>query len=167
MRGSSPATSEIGEAPRWAVLASGLLVLAGLGVATYMTYVHFHGVQSLVCAGNGIVNCAKVTTSAQSYFLGMPVSVLGLGYFVAATVFFNPIAWRSRHRIVHLARVVMAVAGMIFVLWLLYAELIIIRSICEWCTGVHLITFALFVITMIAVPPMLAAQPHNETTEAQ
>jgi uncharacterized membrane protein len=157
---------EIGPAPRWAVLTTGVLVLLGLGIASYMTYVHLHGVQSLVCAGNGIVNCAKVTTSAQSRFLGLPVSELGLGYFLVAIILYNPIAWRSKHRIVHLARLAMAIGAMAFVLWLLYAELIIIRSICEWCTGVHVITFALFAITMLVVPPMLSARAENQSTSA-
>ena len=32
----------------------------------------------LVCTDADLINCEKVTTSAQSYFLGIPVAVLGL-----------------------------------------------------------------------------------------
>ena len=39
-----------------------------------------------------------------------------------------------------------AVAGMGFVLYLIYAELIQIGNICLWCTSVHVITFLLFVL---------------------
>ena len=41
-------------------------------------------------------------------------------------------------------------AGIGFVLCLLYAELFTIGAICLYCTSVHVITFALFVLTMIA-----------------
>ena len=40
-------------------------------------------------------------------------------------------------------------------LWLLAAELLIVRRICEYCTGVHLVTFALFVCVVTTVPSML------------
>ena len=36
------------------------------------------------------------------------------------------------------------------VIYLIYAELIIIGSICLYCTSVHVITFVLFVLTAIA-----------------
>ena len=35
---------------------------------------------------------------------------------------------------------------MAFVLYLVYAELIEIGKLCEYCTAVHIITFALFVL---------------------
>ena len=144
-------------APIWAIIASGLLVLVGLGIAIYMTYEHFTGSTTLACSTTSFVNCLKVTTSAQSYFLGIPVAVLGLGFFVTAACFYNPMAWRSHRRWVHQIRLGLAIISMLFVLWLLYAELIVIGSICEYCTGVHLVTFALFVVTMIATPSVLSS----------
>jgi uncharacterized membrane protein len=42
------------------------------------------------------------------------------------------------------------VVAMGFVLYLLYAELFIIGSICLYCTSVHAITFLLFVLTVFA-----------------
>jgi uncharacterized membrane protein len=35
---------------------------------------------------------------------------------------------------------------MIFVLYLLYAEIIEIGNICLWCTSVHVITFLMFTV---------------------
>ena len=61
------------------------------------------------------------------------------------TALCTPWAWRSTRREVHLARLAFAVVGMGFVLWLIAAELLIIGSICEWCTGVHIVTFVLFI----------------------
>jgi uncharacterized membrane protein len=147
--------ASVGTAPRWAVIASGVLSLIGLGIATYLTIAHFVGVQALACSANSIVNCEVVTTSAQSTILGVPVAVLGLCYFVVAVPFYSPWAWRSPRRIVHVIRLVGAISGMVFVLWLIAAEMLIIGKICLWCSGVHLTTFALFVITMATVPTML------------
>ena len=153
---SSVPPTPLGRAPQWAVVASGLLVLIGLGIASYMTFEHFTGSSTLACSTTSFVNCLKVTTSTQSYFLGIPVAVLGLGFFVTAALFYNPLAWRSARRWVHQVRLGLALVSMCFVLWLLYAELVIIGSICEYCTGVHLVTFALFVVTVLATPAVLS-----------
>ena len=140
---------------RWAVYSSWVLSLVGLALAIYLTVAHFQGTQILACSDTGLVNCAKVTTSPQSYFLGVPVAVLGLVNFIVFSVIMSPWAWRSSLYWLHLVRVALSVGGMIFVLWLVYAELIIINNICLYCTGVHLVTFAIFVILMRVAPEQL------------
>jgi len=130
---------------RWVVAWTFLLSLAGLGVSTYLTITHFDP-QSMLCSTTGAFNCAAVTTSPQSYVFGVPVAILGLAHFVVMTALTSPWAWRSRYRAVHVARFVLAIAAMAFVLWLVSAELLIIDHICEWCTSVHVITFAIFAI---------------------
>jgi len=53
-----------------------VLSLLGLADATYLTITHFEK-QVLVCPANSFINCLKVTTSAQSEILHIPVAVLG------------------------------------------------------------------------------------------
>jgi uncharacterized membrane protein len=96
------------------------------------------------------VDCEKVTTSAQSYVFGVPVAVLGLVFYLFVVAIMSPWAWRSTLREVHLVRIAALIVGMGFVLYLLYAELFLIGSICLYCTSVHAITFILFVLTIFA-----------------
>ena len=49
---------------RWQPLATLVLSIVGLGIATYLTITHFDKV-ALVCSDNGAINCTKVTTSPQ------------------------------------------------------------------------------------------------------
>jgi uncharacterized membrane protein len=44
---------------------------------------------------------------------------------------------------------------MCFVLWLVFAELIIIDNLCLYCTGVHIVTFALLVVLTRVSPAQL------------
>ena len=92
----------------------------------------------------------KVTTSPQSYVFGIPVAVLGLAFFLFAVAAMSPWAWRSRRREVHIVRLASTVVGIGFVLYLIYAELFIIGSICLYCTSVHVLTFVLFALTAFA-----------------
>ena len=81
---------------------------------------------------------------------GIPVAVLVLAFYVFAVAIMSPWAWRAARREVHLLRIASLVAGIGFVLYLIYAELFIIGSICLYCTSVHAITFVLFVLTVLA-----------------
>jgi uncharacterized membrane protein len=149
------------KAPRWASPISLLICLLGMAVASYLTYAHYTDVRNLACSDNGVINCAKVTTSAQSRFLGMPVAVLGLAYFVGMAALSLPWAWRRQEPIVRWVRLAAAVSGVAMVLWLVYAEFFIIDAICLYCTIVHGLTLVLFLVIAAAtvtgsVPAALA-----------
>ena len=134
------------EAPRWLAPASLALGLAGLAVATYLTVEHYTASKTLACPETAVLNCQKVTTSAQSVVLGVPVALLGLLFFLALVPLCLPVAWRSAHRAVRWGRVLFALIGVCFVLYLIYAELFVLDAICLWCTAVHVITLALFAV---------------------
>jgi uncharacterized membrane protein len=127
-----------------------VLAAAGLGVSTYLTVTHFTTQVSLACSSTGVINCEKVTTSPQSYVLGIPVAVLGVAWFVVAGVLCLPGAWRSPAPPVRNVRIGWMVAGVLMVVRLVYAELFQIDAVCLWCTAVHVITVALFAVVLVA-----------------
>ena len=139
-------------APLWFQLVTFVIAVAGLGVSAYLTYAHFTESALVGCSESGLVNCAKVTTSPQSYVFGIPVAVLGLAFYVFAVAIMSPWAWRAARyrREIYLIRLAAVVVGMGFVLYLLYAELFIIGSICLYCTSVHALTFLLFLLVAFA-----------------
>lgn len=148
----------------WAPPVTLVLSLIGLALSTYLTIAHFRGTSLLVCPKNTVLNCAMVTTSAQSYFLGIPVAILGLADYVVLTALNTPWAWRARAYWLHVARFALGIVSMCFVLWLVAAELVIIKHICLYCTGVHVVTFVLFIVLSAVCPAQLgwAASPARE-----
>lgn len=135
--------------PKWLVISTFVLSLAGLGLAVYLTIDHYTGNATLVCSVNSVIDCAQVTTSAQSVILGIPVAVLGLVYFVVMVPLFSPWAWRAQLPALRWLRLVSVAAGLLFVVYLVSAELLIIGKICEWCTCVHVVTLALFAVVVV------------------
>src|SRR6202044_1056455 len=132
--------------PLWLQVTSTVLAILGLAISAYETYAHYNGSHLAGCptGGNGTVNCTAVITSPQSMVFGViPVAVLGLAFYVAAVPLFSPWAWRMQRREVHLLRLGSVIVGMGFVMYLIYAELYQIGDICEYCTGVHIVTFLL------------------------
>ena len=147
------AAAEAGAAappPAWFQWTTWVLSLGGLGVSIYLTIAHFNTAVTLACPATSTVNCEKVTTSPQSYAFGIPVAVLGLAFYVFLAVANSPWAWRVTWPPLRWARIGSIVVGIVFVLYLIYTELFTIGAICLWCTSVHVITFALFVLIMFS-----------------
>lgn len=138
------------EMVRWAgggVSFTALIVsVLGLADAAYLTYEHFTGSASFNCPENATVNCVKVTTSPESHLFGIPVAVLGLAFFLFMVAVNSRWGWRAPWQAVHWARLGSVVVGIVFVLYLIWAELFRINAICLYCTGVHVLTFILFAL---------------------
>jgi uncharacterized membrane protein len=148
--------------PTWLQVTSLALAVLGLATSAYETWAHYNGSHLAGCPSSpgGTFNCGEVITSAQSMVFNIfPVAVLGLAFYVFAVVIFSPWAWRFTairlgplritSRAVDAVRLGSIIVGMGFVMYLIYAEFQI-GAICEYCTGVHIITFLLFCITVIS-----------------
>ncbi|NUR96559.1 MAG: vitamin K epoxide reductase family protein [Kribbellaceae bacterium] len=137
----------------WATL---VVSIAGLAVAAYLTYEHFTAGTTLACPETGVVNCAKVTSSQYSKVFGIPVALLGLLFFVGMTALSVPPMWRTSSPWPARLRLVGVLTGVVFVCYLIWAELFQINAICLWCTVVHALTLVLFglvIIRLALVPP--------------
>jgi uncharacterized membrane protein len=111
-------------------LRVGALVVAGLGVgvAGYLTYVHYAGLQPF-CAG-GSHGCERVQSSSYASLAGIPVAVLGLAGYAAIAIALIAPGERAR-----LAAAALAVSGFGFSAYLTYLELFVIDAICQWCVA--------------------------------
>lgn len=141
---AADAAAQAAGVPRWIPVAALAAALTGLGVSIYLTIAHYSTTAILACPENATVNCEKVTTSAQSEILGIPVAVLGLAFYVVMPLLNLPAAWRSGNPWIHRLRLLAAAGGVAFVAWLVYAELFVIDAICLWCTSVHVLTLLMF-----------------------
>lgn len=139
---------------RWQPVVSLLLCLFGIGVSIYLSITHFDKA-ALACSDSGTIDCAKVTTSPQSYVFGIPVAFLGLFFFVPMLVLCLPRSWRAPQRWIHLARLALAVVGVGMIIYLISMELFVIKAICLWCSSIHLVTFLLFVVIVTSSPVVL------------
>jgi uncharacterized membrane protein len=145
--------------PRWMQLAVLLLAGCGLAVSVYLTFEHYSASATLACPDTGRINCVKVTSSAYSTLLGVPVAVLGLAYYAALVPMTLPRAWAAPAPMVHRVRLAMVSVGLLFVLYLVWAELFAIHAICLWCTSVHVITAMVFVLVVFAEALRLPTAP--------
>jgi uncharacterized membrane protein len=134
--------------PGWLAPVSLGLSVVGLLVSAYLTFEHFTANATLACSIGGVVDCAKVTTSAWSTFMGVPVALLGLAFFVVTLGLCLPSVWRRPEAWLDAVRLAWLTIGLGMALYLVWAELYRIHAICLWCTAVHVVTFLLWIVVL-------------------
>ena len=131
---------------QWLLLA---LALVGAGIAIYLTTVHYAQVP-LFCSSRGLVNCERVTSSSYSVVPGttFPITIPGLLWFLVSAVLAIG-ALRQGKRWIRTAQLIWGVLGILTVLYLVYVELVILHTICAWCTAVHVVVFLSLLVIII------------------
>jgi len=153
---SPGALESVGSLIRRAPLAAAVIALAlvGLGISIYLTIDHYQHVAP-VCIVGSVFDCVKVTSSAYSVIPGtsIPITIPGMLWFIASGGFAAAMIWylareqREPSRL-RLWFVLWAGAGLVFVLYLVYAEIVQLRALCPWCTGVHILTLVIFLLAL-------------------
>ncbi|MFM6847574.1 MAG: vitamin K epoxide reductase family protein [Terrabacter sp.] len=142
------ATTAVRVRPGWLAPLTLTLSVLGLLVSAYLTFEHFTANSTLACSIGGVVDCAKVTSSPWSTFMGVPVALLGLVFFAVTLWLCLPGTWRRPQGWLDPARLAWLTVGLAMALYLVWAELFRIHAICLWCTVVHVLTFVLWVAVL-------------------
>jgi uncharacterized membrane protein len=119
-------------------VAIGTLAVAGLAVASYLTYSRYAGTQ-LYCATGG---CETVQHSSYAVIAGIPVAVLGLLAYLA--ILGTAVARGPSAAAIGFG---LAAAGVAFSAYLLVAQLFLIHAICQYCVASDVIVTLLAVAT--------------------
>ena len=113
------------------------LCALGVGVAGYLTYVHYAGLQPICGISHG---CETVQSSSYASLLGVPVALLGL---ISYLLIFTSLFLRDERT--QLAGYALVVTAFAFSAYLTYREVFTIHAICTWCVSSAVI-FALLLI---------------------
>lgn len=130
-------------------IAVGATAALGLAIAAYLTYARYAH-ENLVCGTGG---CETAQRSRYAELAGIPVATLGLtAYaFVLGTAFFKgPIA--------RTAGAATALAGVLFGVYLLVVQLVVIDALCQWCLASDLVLDALAVACLLRLRAQIAAE---------
>jgi uncharacterized membrane protein len=123
-------------------LATAVLALIGVGIAGYLTYIHFAGLEPICVGGHG--GCERVQSSPWSDLAGIPVAVLGLAGYVAilGSLVLPEDPGRS-------TAALLSLVGAGFSAWLTYVEIAKIEAICQWCVASAVIMGLLAIVSIM------------------
>lgn len=134
--------------PKTLFLLFFLAAFTGLLDAGYLTIEHYRG-EAITC---GVLKgCREVVTSQYSTIAGLPVSLLGMFYYLSVLLLIvilrevwdrlPPSGWR---RLLLWLIPVLTTSGFLFTLGLLYLMFFIIKAVCIYCLVSALSSTVLF-----------------------
>jgi len=123
--------------------------LGGVAIAAYLTVAHYADAP-LVCIEGALVDCGAVTASSFSLVPGtsVPVAAAGLGWSLGSVALAALALGERAPAWVPGAHFAWAAAALAGVLYLVYAEIVVIGRICEWCTLWHVVVLVTFVVAL-------------------
>jgi len=119
-------------------IAALILSLLGIGVAGYLTYVHYADISPICAGGSG--GCEKVQASDQSKLAGIPVALLGLLSYITLLVL-NFL----RGELARTGAALVAIIGFGFSVYLTIESVTVINATCQWCLS------SLVIMTLMAI----------------
>jgi uncharacterized membrane protein len=131
-------------------LLLGILLLGciGIGIAGYLTYVHYNE-DALVCTTGG---CETVQQSEYSTIGGIPIAIGGLLMFSTVTLLAAarltgriPISFETATMLAW----TMLLTSLLYYAYLTYVEVFELEAICQWCVSSSIVALLMFVLESI------------------
>lgn len=116
------------------------LSIIGIIVTIYLTWVHYTYIQ-VACPETSAINCAKVLSSQYSTIYHIPLTLFGLFYFL---VFFIFSFFKKYAKYLF----IFSVIGLLSVFALVYIEIGLLKTICLYCSSVHILVILIFFISL-------------------
>jgi uncharacterized membrane protein/thiol-disulfide isomerase/thioredoxin len=139
-----------------------LLIIIGLGVAGYLTYIEV-GEKQAICGPVG--NCNEVQNSSYAKLFGiLPIGVLGLiGYTALLAVWgVLKIGPKSLRMLSALALWGVSLFGVAFSIYLTFLEPFVIGATCMWCLSSALVMTALLWVTTPLIQETFATEDNDD-----
>lgn len=120
------------------------LDVVGLGIASYLSWVAINHALPSCGVFHG---CEEVALSAYSRINGVPVAFGGV--VLSITLFSLAYTWWRTGRFWALAgHYFLSLVGVLFEVWLSYAEIFIIGAVCIWCATYGASLLARYVVAL-------------------
>lgn len=136
-----------------------LVALAGFSVATFI----HHKKQTkkpLVCPLRS--NCDTVIHSDYSHVLGIPIELLGMGYyaFIASYHLWFIISPSSITQLAVLVLLLVSTIAFLFSIYLTAIQAFVLKEWCMWCLTSATFCLSIFLLTLLG-SPILSGLLHN------
>lgn len=136
------------------------LIVAAVGIAdaVFLTVEHFRGVVPPCTVVHG---CGTVLTSAYATIAGVPISLLGVGYYGFLFVFILLVIKRPAAQMIRWLRRVSWI-GLLTSAWLMYVQFGVLKAICLYCLVSAATSLMLFALVHLAEPATEFPPQHKE-----
>lgn len=126
-----------------------VLILVGLVVTSYLSYLKATDTVSVCIEGTGAFNCELVLNSSYSRLAGIPIAYLGLLVYIILGVlllFEKRVPFLQEYGI--MLSFGLTLFAWLFSMYLVYLQFFVLQALCPWCLT-HETTITIFFIVTI------------------
>ena len=145
-----------GKSRDWLYIISIVLVVIGIGISGYLSYVKLTESQT-ICVGGGAFNCEVVQNSIYAKLFNIPIAYLGLlTYLVLGALLLlqNRIAFLQEYGVMLQFGII--IFAFLFSMWLVYLQAFQLKAFCTWCLTHELTMTLLFIISIFRLKRSLS-----------
>ncbi|HEX7456081.1 MAG TPA: vitamin K epoxide reductase family protein [Candidatus Nanoarchaeia archaeon] len=128
-------------------IIAALVSVAGFGIMLYLTYIHYESAQGYFCDISGDISCSQVAQSAYSEILGIPVAILGLGYFA----FIFLLVLLNKKKEIFQFILLLTIFVLVPSLYLSFVEFFKIKAFCVLCEASKVLMLAIGGVSFVAM----------------
>lgn len=133
------------------------LTLVGLADSAYLSQSALTS-SDLVCDIDGLDDCNTVAASPYSSFVGIPLAVYGLAFYVAILIIAGYLYYRPS-RLAAKLLVAATVLGAIASVYFLYLQVAVIKALCIYCLASAVISFVLCGLSVVFFKRLVPQPP--------
>lgn len=123
------------------VLALAIACLIAIGVSGYLGWVALTSSKVAGCGGGRLFNCGHVISSRWSLWMGIPVSLLACGLYIAMAVsLFVAASQRFGNAARHIAWALvslLATCAGLAAIWFISLQIFVLNHLCTYCLAAH------------------------------
>jgi protein-disulfide isomerase len=135
------------------------VLILGLGFSIELTRIYYRSMKDVefdaLCRFSDRLDCISVALSPYSLIIGIPNSVFGIAFYIAAVLLValqlkatRPVFKNARNYLFLLSLV-----GFIYSLYLGAISSFVLRNFCLYCTVLYVLNFILFLLAFFAIDP--------------
>lgn len=129
--------------------------LLGLAVSAFLLY-EYNISGPIVCPIGR--RCDIVRASQYSHFLGISIPILGVIFYLAMAIISVVHSHQLPAKLIHRLKLLAALVGVIFGVYLTFLEAFVIGAYCFWCV-------TSFIISIVILGLILVARKENENRD--
>jgi uncharacterized membrane protein len=135
-----------------------ILVIIGLAISGYLSYVKIAEVPAVCVTNSETVNCEVVQNSAYSRIAGIPVAWLGFATYIvlfALLLLENRIEFLKQNGVLIIFGITLF--AWLYSMYLVYLQFFVLKALCPWCLGHESIMTLIFIVTCLRLRKTLTA----------
>jgi len=133
--------------PRWLVFSFIIIAFIGFLDASYLTVKNLTG-DSITCTLTD--GCDEVTNSEYSQLFGIPVALLGMLYYLSVLIL-SLLYFDTKNPKLGKLILPLTCVGLLASAWFVYAQIFLIKAICQYCMVSALTSSTLFILGLITL----------------